>query len=207
MKDSQSHLSIKDVYQLSIRKGGTTCRASWRHLTSCQVSLPPRSDLMIRVYGGSGTAQVLFQSIVVRPTNIVGQTGPIPWNPSTQLPTMVSIVLAVGQTEYTLERFQARKSFVLEWCVCRRPTRSRGLLPRNRVQISGANRICGTTFATERRILGLVDSFAFAIRITTKICARLGPVMARLLQSISRLPAIVSPVTWLGRCFGKTRDY
>lgn len=207
MKDSVSQLSIRDDFRLSIRKSGTTCRASWRHLTSCQVSLPLRSDLMIRVYGGSGTALVLFQSIVVRPINIIGQTGPIPWNPSTQLPTMVSIALAVGQTEYTLIEFRARKSFVLEWCVSRRPTRGRGLLPRSRVQISGASRISGITFADERRILGLVDSFAFAIRVSTKIFARLGPAMARLLQSIYRLLAIVSPVTLLDRCFGKTRNY
>jgi hypothetical protein len=207
MKDSVSHLSITDDYRLLIRKRGSSCRASWRHLTSCQVSSPQHLGLTIRVYGGSGTARVLFQSIGVLPTSTVGQTGPIPWNPSTQLPTMVSIVIAVGQAEYTLKEFQARKSFVLEWCVSQRPTRVRGSLPRNRVQVSGANKICGTTFATERRILGLVDSFAFAIRVTTKICARLGPGMARLLQSISRLPAIVSPVTLLDRCSGKTRNY
>lgn len=206
MKDSKDLPSIKDDYRLSIRKSGSNCRASWRHLTSCQVSLPRHSDLTIRVYGGSGTAQVLFQSIVVRPTNIVGQTGPIPWNPSSQLPTMVSIVLAVGQTEYTLERFQARKSFVLEWCVSRRPSRSRGLLPRSRAQVNGASKIFGTIFAIERETLGLVSLFTFVINLTTRSFARSGPVMVRLLQSISRLLATVSHVMLLDRCFGKIRN-
>lgn len=207
MKDSVGHPSTKDECRLSFHMKGTNCRASWRHLTGCQVSLPRRSGLIIRVIGGSGTAQVLFQSIAVQPTSTVGRTGRIRLNPSSQLPIMVSIIIAVGHVEYTLKEFRVRKNSVLEWCVYRRPTRGRGLLPRSRVPKCGASKISGTTLTTERRILGLVNLFAFAIRLTTKICARLGPGMARLLQSISRLPAIVSLVTLSDRCFGKTRSF
>lgn len=154
MKDSLDPPSTRDELSLCLRVSADNCRSSWRDLTSCRVSLPQRLDLTILVYGGSDTDRVLFQSIVDRPTSIVGRTGQIPWNPSTQLPTVVSIVLAVGQTEYILAEILARESFRLEWYVFRRPTRSHGLLPRNRVRISGASRISGTTFATERAILG-----------------------------------------------------
>lgn len=207
MKDSVDRPSIRDELSLCLRKSEGDCLSSWQDLTSCQVSLPQRSGLMIRVYGGSDTAQVLFQSIVDRPTSTVGLIGQIPWNPSTQLPTVVSIVIAVGQTEYTLAEILARESFHLEWCVFRRPTRSHGSLPRNRVRISGASRICGTTFVNDRQILGLMDLFASAIKLIIKNFASWGPGMARLLPSIYRRLAIVSPVTLLGRCFGKIRDY
>jgi len=207
MKDFKGRPSTRDELSLCLRISEGDCRSSWRNLTSCQVSLPQRSGLTIRVYGGSDTAQVLFQSIVDRPTSTVGLTGQIPWNPSTQLPTVVSTVIAVGQTEYILAEILARESFVLEWCVYRRPTQSRGLLPRNRVRISGASRISGTTFATEVETLGLMNLFAFAIKVLTRVSALLGPGMARLLPSIYRRLAIVSPVMLWGRCFGKIRDY
>jgi len=207
MKDSVGRPSTRDELSLCLRISEGDCQSSWRDLTSCQVSLPQRSGLMIRVYGGSDTAQVLFQSIVDRPTNTVGLTGQIPWNPSTQLPTVFSIVIAVGQTEFTMAEILAHESFRLECCVFRRPTRSHGSLPRNRVRISGASRISGTTFATEREELGLISLFVSTIKLLTKNFALWGPGMARLLPSIYRRLAIVSPVTLLGRCFGKIRDY
>lgn len=207
MKDSVSRPSIRDELRLCLRISEGDCQSSWRDLTSCQVSLPQRSGLTIRVYGGSGTDQVLFQSIVDRPTNTVGLTGQIPWNPSTQLPTVVSTVIAVGQTEYILAEILARESFLLEWYVYRRPTQSHGSLPRNRVRISGASKISGTTFATGHEDLGLESLFVLTTRLLTKTFALLGPVTARLLPSIYRRLAIVSPVTLWGRCFGVTRDY
>jgi hypothetical protein len=207
MKDFKDRPSIRDELSLCLRESVDSCRTSWRNLTSCQVSLPRRSDLMIRVYGGSDTAQVLFQSIVDRPTSTVGLTGQIPWNPSFQLQTMVSIVIAVGQTEFTLVEISAQRSFHLEWCVFQRPTRNHGSLPRSRVRISGASRISGTTFAPEAETLGLISLFASAIKLLIKSCALLGPGMARSLPSIYRRLVIVSPVTLLGRCFGAIRNY
>jgi hypothetical protein len=206
MVDSTRRPSIRDELSLCLRKSEGDCQSSWQDLTSCQVLLPQRSDLMIRVYGGSDMDQVLFQSIADRPTSIVGLTGRMLWNPSFQLQTVVSIVIAVGQTEYILAEISARESFLLEWYVFRRPTRSHGLLPRSRVRISGASKISGTTFAYDRVVLGLTDLFVSTINLLTKNFASWGPVAARLLPSIYRRLAIVSPVTLLGRCFGKIRD-
>jgi hypothetical protein len=207
MVDSMRRPSIRDELSLCLRKSEGDCQSSWQDLTSCQVLLPQRSVLMIRVYGGSDMDQVLSQSIVDRPTSIVGQTGQILWNPSTQLQTVVSIVIAVGQTEYILAEISALTSFRLEWYVFRRPTRSHGLLPRSRVRISGASKISGTTFAYDRVVRGLIDLFVLTTNLLTKNFASWGPVTARLLPSIYRRLAIVSPVTLLGRCFGKIRDY
>jgi hypothetical protein len=206
MKDFISRASIRDELSLFLRKSEGDCRSSWRNLTSCQVSLPQRSDLMIRVYGGSDMDQVLFQSIVDRPTNTVGLTGQIPWNPSIQLPTVVSIVIAVGQTEYILGEILAQESFLLEWYVFRRPTRSRGSLPRSRVRISGASKISGTTFANDPSVLGLIDLFVLTINRLTKSFVSWGPGAARLLPLIYQRLAIVSLVTLLGRCFGVIRN-
>jgi hypothetical protein len=207
MKDSVDPPSMRDELEVCLRlKSEDDCLSSWRTLTSCQVSLPLRSGLTIRAYGGSGTDQVLFQSIVDRPINIIGQIGQIPWNPSFQLLTMVSIVIAVGQTEFILDEVSVPPNCHLEWYVYRRPTRDHGSLPRNRVRISGANRICGTTFITEAEVVGSITSFAFAIRVITSAFAKWGPGTVRLLRSIYRVLATVSPVTLLGRCFGVTRD-
>lgn len=206
MKDSVSQLSIKEEYRLCLRGSEGNCPSSWQDLTSCQVLLPRHLDLMIRVYGGSGMDQVLFQSIVDLPTSTVGLIGRIPWNPSTQLPTMVSIVIAVGQTELTIAEILARESWNLEWSVFRRPTPSRGSSPRNRVRISGASKICGTTFEIDARLPGLVSLFVSTIKPLTSSFARLGLELARLLPLICQRLAIVSPATLLGRCFGVTRN-
>jgi hypothetical protein len=195
MKDSVGLPSMRDELRLRLCESRDDCQNSWQDLTSCQVLLPQRSDLTIRVYGGSDTDQVLFQSIVDRPTNTVGLTGQIHWNPRFQLPTMVSIVIAVGQTEFILAEILALPSCRLEWYVSRRPTQDHGSLPRNRVRISGASKISGTTFATEAEQPGLTSLFAFAINLLTRSYALWGPGMARLLQSIYRWLATVSPVT------------
>lgn len=208
MADAKSRRSTRLELTLGLRVlHADHCPSSWRDLTSCQISLPPHSDLTIRMYGGSDTAQVLFQSIVDLPTNTVGRIGRIPWNASTQLPTVVSTVIAVGQTEYILDERLVHKDYVLGWYVFLRPTRSRGLLPRSRVQISGVSRISGTTFATGRRSHGLTALFASAIKALTKTYALWGPGLARLLPLIYQRLATVSPATLLGRCFGQIRNY
>jgi hypothetical protein len=207
MKDSVNRLSTRQEYSLSLRICEDNCRSSWRDLTSCLVSLPPRSGLTILQRGGSDMDQVLFQSIVDLPTNTVGLTGQIPWNPSTQLPTVVSTVIVVGQTEFILDERYAQESLLLEWYVFLRPSRSRGSLPRSRVQISGVSRISGTTFAIDADPRGLTALFAFAIKALIRSSVLWGPELARLLPSIFRRLAIVSPVTLLDRCFGKIRDY
>jgi len=84
---------------------------------------------MIRVYGGSGTEKALFQSIVDQPISTIGVTGQISWKASSQLPIVVSTILAVGRTEFTLDERLAQESFDLEWCVFRKPTRNLGSLP------------------------------------------------------------------------------
>lgn len=208
MKDSVRRPSIKDVLTVRFRlKSESDCRSSWQDLTSCQILLPPRSGLTARLSGGSGTDLALFQSIVDRPTSTVGLTGQIIWKASTQSRTMVSIILAVGQTEFIVARISARKSFVLGYYVSRRPTRNPALLRRSRAPISGVSKISDTTLTNEQLAHGLTTLFAFTIKALIRVCASSGPGMARLLQSIYRLLAIVSPVTLWGRCFGQTRNY
>jgi hypothetical protein len=206
-KVSADRPSIRDELVLCLLTREDNCRSSWRDLTQCQISLPQHLDLTIRVYGGSGTAQVLFQSIVDRPTNIVGQIGQILLNPRTQLLTMVSIAIVVGQTECILGEILVHPNFHLAWYAFRRPTRSHDSLPRNRVQISGVSRISGTTFATEAEIRGLGNLFVLTTKRLIRTFASSGLGMARLLPSIYRRLAIVLLVTLSGRCFGRTRNY
>jgi hypothetical protein len=182
MKDSVDPPSMRDELRLSLRLREGDCRSSWQDLTSCQILLPPRSDPMIRVYGGSGTDQVLFQSILDLPTSTVGLTGQIPWNPSTQLPTVVSIVIAVGRTEFTLAEKLALTSFDLDYCVSRRPTRNRDSLPRSRALTCGANKVSGITLRDVANLPGLMSFFASAIKLSTRIFVYVDLVMARWLR-------------------------
>jgi hypothetical protein len=207
MKDSLDPPSMRDELRLSLRLREGDCRSSWQDLTSCQILLPPRSDPMIRVYGGSGTDQVLFQSTLDLPISTIGQIGQIPWNPSTQLPTVVSIVIAVGQTEFTLAEKLALTSFDLDYCVSRRPTRNRDSLPRSRVRISGVSKMLDTTSTLDVKEAGLTIFVDFTTKVLTSAFARLGLGMARWLPLIYQRLVTEFPVTSWGRCFGRTRDY
>lgn len=206
MKDSKSRHSTMDVLAVWVRVSEPNCRFSWQDWTSCLVLLPQHLDLMILMYGGSGTDQVLSRNIVARPTSIAGLTGQIFLRPSTPLQTMVSIVIAAGHTEYTIMEVPAQMSLDLDFCVFPRPSRSLGLLPRSLVRISGVNKICGTTSVAGPEDPGLGDLFVLTINLLIRNSAFVVPGMARLLRSIYRPQAIVSAVMLLGRCFGKTRD-
>ena len=190
---------------LCLRVSGDNCQSSWQTLTSCQVLLPPRLGHTIQVIGSSDTDQVLFQKRLVLPTSTVGRTGHLFWKASSQSPTMVSIVIALGHTAVTICRVLVHQNLTLEWWLYRSPTRNRGLLPRNRASISGANRICCTTLPRESETVGCMTSFVSTIKVLTKVCAHLGPPVVRLLQSIYRLLAIALPVMRSANSFEETR--
>lgn len=180
---------------------------SWVNLTSCQVYLPPHLEGTILLSGGSDTAQVLFQRRLDLPTSIVGRSGRLLWNPSSQLPTMVSIVLAVGHTRVTVLRCMTHKSLAVAWSLFPKPSRNLGLSPRNRARISGANKIFGTTFVSEYIVPGLASLFALATKPATRNFVSQVRELVELLLSTCRQHQILSRVKSWVSSFGRIRDY
>jgi len=148
---------------LTFRIRGKTSRSSLGSLTKCQGSLPPLSDLTILPSGGSSTDQELLQSSLDSLTSTVGEPGQLLWKPSSRSPIMLSIAIRLGRNEALIVRSLVQKNKVLDFSLSRSRTRSRGSSPQNRVQTSGASKICSTTSLKDVELLGLTRLFAFAI--------------------------------------------
>lgn len=190
MKDSQSHPSIGNVWYVTLLVKESGCQTSWRNSIGYRVTLPPLSDLIIRVSGGSDMDLALFQTTVVLPTSTAGKTGRNVWNRSFPLLTMVSITIVHGEDTYKLLDLWVRKNLQVVWFASRRTSQSHGLLPLSLVSISGANKTFGTSFVPERIAHGLETLFVSTTRVLIRSFALRGPGMVRWQRLICRMLAI-----------------
>lgn len=177
--DSDRQNSSDAECELCLRVSVRNSDASWQHLTSCRVLLPPRSGIMIQIDGSSDTALARSLKELARPTSIAGRTGQILWKPSTPLPTMATIAIRHGLTVHTVLTCQVQKSLKVEWLLFRRTSGNRVLSRPSRLVRCGANKIWPTSSLNEQERLGLASLFAFATKRLTNSFARWVLWMAR----------------------------
>jgi len=148
----------------------------------------------------------LLQKLLARPISTIGQIGQKYWKVGSLLLIMAFIIIAVGLIGVRMARASVLRNLVPVSLRFPRLTRDHGLLPRNRVNTSGASKIAGTTSVPEPKDPGLESSSHSATNHSTRLFARKHRRPARSRPSIFRRHRTESPVTSSGSSSGEIQD-